>query len=102
MRLCLGASLRDTHSDATAEPTKVRLTRQCGSRQSKGTPAAAAAPRSAGVKKGARADAAQSRQGPTRMRYFGLARPTSTTVGVTRLAGPDFMIEIAAVAVVNQ
>jgi enamine deaminase RidA (YjgF/YER057c/UK114 family) len=27
--------------------------------------------------------------------------PTSTTVGVTRLAGPDFMIEIEAVAVVN-
>src|SRR5271157_6490728 len=36
-----------------------------------------------------------------RMRYFGVATPTSTTVGVTRLAGPDFMIEIEAVAVVN-
>lgn len=36
-----------------------------------------------------------------RMRYFGVATPTSTTVGVTRLAGPGFMIEIEAVAVVN-
>jgi 2-iminobutanoate/2-iminopropanoate deaminase len=36
-----------------------------------------------------------------RMRYFGVATPTSTTVGVTRLAGPDFMIEIEAVAIVN-
>jgi 2-iminobutanoate/2-iminopropanoate deaminase len=31
---------------------------------------------------------------------FGVATPTSITVGVTRLAGPDFMIEIEAVAVV--
>jgi enamine deaminase RidA (YjgF/YER057c/UK114 family) len=29
-----------------------------------------------------------------------VATPTSTTVGVTRLAGPDFMVEIEAVAVV--
>ena len=36
--------------------------------------------------------------GDVRMRYFGVASPT---VGVTRLAGPDFMIEIEAVAVVN-
>jgi enamine deaminase RidA (YjgF/YER057c/UK114 family) len=36
-----------------------------------------------------------------RMRYLGVATPTSTTVGVTRLAGPDFMIEIEAVAAVN-
>ena len=36
-----------------------------------------------------------------RMRYFGVASPTSTTVGVTRLAVPDFMIEIEAVAVVD-
>ena len=36
-----------------------------------------------------------------RMRYLGVATPTSTTVGVTRLAGPDFMIEIEAVAVIN-
>src|SRR5215472_19339054 len=34
-----------------------------------------------------------------RMRY--LATPTSTNVGVTRLAGPNFMMEIEAVAVVN-
>jgi enamine deaminase RidA (YjgF/YER057c/UK114 family) len=39
--------------------------------------------------------------GDVRMRYFGVATPTSTTVGVTRLAGPDFMIEIEAVAVVD-
>src|SRR4030088_208184 len=39
--------------------------------------------------------------GDVRMRYFGVATPTSTTVGVTSLAGPDFMIEIEAVAVVN-
>jgi len=37
-----------------------------------------------------------------RMRYFGVATPTSTTVGVTRLAGPDFMIEIEAIAAVNE
>jgi enamine deaminase RidA (YjgF/YER057c/UK114 family) len=36
-----------------------------------------------------------------RMRYFGVATPTSTTVGVTRLADPDCMIEIEAVAVVD-
>ena len=39
--------------------------------------------------------------GDVRMRYIGVATPTSTTVGVTRLAGPDFMVEIEAVAVVN-
>ena len=39
--------------------------------------------------------------GDVRMRYFGVATPTSTTVGVTSLAGPDFMIEIEAVAAVN-
>jgi 2-iminobutanoate/2-iminopropanoate deaminase len=36
-----------------------------------------------------------------RMRYFSVATPTSTTVGVTRLAGPDFMVEIEAVAVIG-
>jgi 2-iminobutanoate/2-iminopropanoate deaminase len=36
-----------------------------------------------------------------RMRYLGVATPTSTTVGITRLIGPDFMIEIEAVAVIN-
>ena len=39
--------------------------------------------------------------GDVRMRYLGVATPTSTTVGVTRLAGPDFMIEIEAVTIVN-
>ena len=39
--------------------------------------------------------------GDVRMRYLGVATPTSTTVGVTRLAGPDFMVEIELVAVVN-
>jgi 2-iminobutanoate/2-iminopropanoate deaminase len=37
-----------------------------------------------------------------RMRYFGAATPTSTTVGVTRLAGADFMVEIEAIAVINR
>jgi 2-iminobutanoate/2-iminopropanoate deaminase len=37
-----------------------------------------------------------------RMRHFGVATPASTTVGVTRLAGPDFVIEIEAAAVVNK
>src|SRR3978361_2257605 len=32
--------------------------------------------------------------GDIRMRYFGVSTPTSTTVGVTRLAGPDFIIAI--------
>ena len=36
-----------------------------------------------------------------RARFFGIATPTSTTVVVSRLAGPDFMIEIEAVAAVN-
>ena len=36
-----------------------------------------------------------------RLRYFGPARPTSTTVEVRRLAHPDFMIEIEAIAVID-
>jgi 2-iminobutanoate/2-iminopropanoate deaminase len=36
-----------------------------------------------------------------RLRYFGPATPTSTTVEVKRLAGPDFMIEVDAIAVVD-
>jgi 2-iminobutanoate/2-iminopropanoate deaminase len=36
-----------------------------------------------------------------RMRYFGPGTPTSTTVEVRRLAGPDFMIEIEAIAFVD-
>ncbi len=41
------------------------------------------------------------KHGDVRMRYFGVATPTSTTVQISRLAGPDFMIEIELVAVVD-
>ena len=34
-----------------------------------------------------------------RMEYFGAALPTSTTVEVRRLAHPDFMVEVEALAV---
>jgi len=36
-----------------------------------------------------------------RLRYFGPATPTSTTVEVRRLAHPDFMIEVEAIALVD-
>jgi enamine deaminase RidA (YjgF/YER057c/UK114 family) len=36
-----------------------------------------------------------------RMRYFGRATPTSTTVEARRLAGLDFMIEIEAIAIAD-
>jgi 2-iminobutanoate/2-iminopropanoate deaminase len=36
-----------------------------------------------------------------RMRYFGPATPTSTTVQISRLADPDAMIEIEAIAVID-
>jgi enamine deaminase RidA (YjgF/YER057c/UK114 family) len=36
-----------------------------------------------------------------RLRYFGAAMPTSTTVQISRLADPDAMIEIEAIAVVD-
>ena len=36
-----------------------------------------------------------------RLRYFGPATPTSTTVEVKRPAGLDFMIEVDAIAVVD-
>ncbi len=42
-----------------------------------------------------------AKHGDMRMRYFGSATPTSTTVEVRRLAGLDFMIEIEAIAVVD-
>jgi enamine deaminase RidA (YjgF/YER057c/UK114 family) len=42
-----------------------------------------------------------SKHGDMRMRYFGPATPTSTTVEVRRLAGPDFMIEIEVLAMVD-
>jgi enamine deaminase RidA (YjgF/YER057c/UK114 family) len=36
-----------------------------------------------------------------RLRYFGPATPTSTTVQISRLADPDAMVEIEAIAVVD-
>lgn len=36
-----------------------------------------------------------------RMEYFGVALPTSTTVEVRRLAHPDFLVEIEAMAVTD-
>lgn len=36
-----------------------------------------------------------------RMRYFGPALPTSTTVEVRRLSHPDFLVEVDAVAVID-
>ena len=36
-----------------------------------------------------------------RLRYFGPATPTSTTVEVRRLAHPDFMIEVEVIAFVD-
>lgn len=36
-----------------------------------------------------------------RMRYFGAAEPTSTTVGVTALSGPDFLVEIEVMAIAD-
>ena len=41
------------------------------------------------------------KHGDMRLRYFGPASPTSTTVEVRRLAHPDFMIEIEAIAVID-
>jgi hypothetical protein len=41
------------------------------------------------------------KHGDMRLRYFGPATPTSTTVEVRRLAHPDFMIEIDAIAVID-
>jgi len=36
-----------------------------------------------------------------RMRYFGVASPTSTTVQISRLAQPEAMLEIEMIAVVS-
>ena len=41
------------------------------------------------------------KHGDMRLRYFGPATPTSTTVEVQRLAHPDFMIEVEAIAFVD-
>jgi len=42
------------------------------------------------------------KQVDTRQEYFGQALPTSTTIGVSRLSHPDFMIEIEAFAVIEE
>ncbi|MGH7111910.1 MAG: RidA family protein [Stellaceae bacterium] len=42
-----------------------------------------------------------AKHGDVRLRYFGAATPTSTTVEIKRLAGRDFMIEIEAIAVTD-
>ena len=41
------------------------------------------------------------KHGDMRLRYFGPATPTSTKVEVPRLAHPDFMIEVEAIAFVD-
>jgi len=43
----------------------------------------------------------QAHNGRHTLRGHAQATSTGTTVGVTRLAGPDFMFEIEAVAIVN-
>ena len=42
-----------------------------------------------------------AKHGDMRLRYFGPATPTSTTVQISRLADPDAMIEIEAIAAVD-
>ena len=42
-----------------------------------------------------------SRHREVRMRYLGVATPTSTTVQISRLADPDAMVEIEMIAVVE-
>ena len=42
-----------------------------------------------------------SKHSDMRVRYFGPATPTSTTVQISRLADPDAMIEIEAIAFVD-
>ena len=44
---------------------------------------------------------AYSKYADMRARYLGPELPTSTTVKVDRLAGPDFLVEMEAVATVN-
>ena len=41
------------------------------------------------------------KHGDMRLRYFGPASPTSTTVEMRRLAHPDFMIEVEAIAIID-
>jgi enamine deaminase RidA (YjgF/YER057c/UK114 family) len=35
-----------------------------------------------------------------RMEYMGQGMPTSTTIGISRLSNPDYMVEIEAIAVI--
>jgi enamine deaminase RidA (YjgF/YER057c/UK114 family) len=42
-----------------------------------------------------------TKHGDMRARYFGPATPTSTTVQISRLADPDAMVEIEAIAVID-
>jgi 2-iminobutanoate/2-iminopropanoate deaminase len=42
-----------------------------------------------------------SRHREVRMRHFGIAIPTSTTIQISRLAQPEAMVEIEMIAVVN-
>ncbi|HEU0155002.1 MAG TPA: RidA family protein [Stellaceae bacterium] len=42
-----------------------------------------------------------SKHSDMRMRYFGPATPTSTTVEISRLADPDAMVEIEVIAVID-
>ena len=42
-----------------------------------------------------------SKNSDVRMRYFGVAIPTSTTIQISRLAQPEAMVEIEMIAVVN-
>ena len=42
-----------------------------------------------------------SKHREVRMRHFGIATPTSTTIQISRLAQPEAMVEIEMIAVVN-
>ncbi|MBV9814561.1 MAG: RidA family protein [Alphaproteobacteria bacterium] len=42
-----------------------------------------------------------SKHADMRLRYFGPATPTSTTVQISRLADPDAMVEIEAIAAID-
>lgn len=42
-----------------------------------------------------------SKHREVRMRHFGVATPTSTTIQISRLAQPEAMVEIEMIAVVN-
>jgi enamine deaminase RidA (YjgF/YER057c/UK114 family) len=42
-----------------------------------------------------------TKHGDMRARYFGPATPTSTTVQISRLADPEAMVEIEAIAVID-